>query len=344
MAAWQSAMRRRVPILMFHGVWTPGGDSGDPPLRQRLPADDFERYVRVLRDRFRIVSLDEVVDRIRAGRKMEPHCAVLSFDDGYANNATVAWPILRKHGVTATFFAAVDYIETGRFFWLDRLDHALRHLRGDVREIRIGDLAFTVADRSRAGEERLFWALKETCLHLGWAGADTAVTAVESLARSTLAEDPGAGDWAGFMTWGQMRAMAGEGAHFGSHTLSHAILDGLSDAQVRKELKASKEVLEAELGDECRSIAYPVGACNPSVFAIAEEVGYASGVTTREDAARQDDPPLALPRIGVPRRPVTSVDLLARTLRMTGLVSKVRGMLASSSRRSPEGRRSIRIF
>lgn len=335
MALWQEVMRRRVPILMFHGVWTPGAERDDPPLRPRLPAEDFERYVCVLRKRFRIVSLDQAVDRIRTRREVEPHCAVLTFDDGYANNATVAWPILREQGLTATFFIPVDYVETGRFLWLDRLDHAVRHLREDVREIRIGDIAFSVADKSRAGMETLFWAFKEACLKLGWAGADAAATAVESLAHSTLAEDAGSTDWAGFMTWDQMRTMANEGAGFGSHSLSHALLDGLSDAEMREELAASRKALKVMLGGECRSIAYPVGACSASVLRIAAEVGYESGLTTRDGMARQGDSPLALPRVGVPRRPMTSADLLARSIGMTGFVSKVRGALASAPRRKP---------
>jgi peptidoglycan/xylan/chitin deacetylase (PgdA/CDA1 family) len=92
---------RAVPILMYHNVAL-------PPPGTRLPAlyvspDRFERQMRLLAALgFRGVTVSEGLEHLSGGR--HGRAAVISLDDGYADNVENALPILLRHGFRATCF------------------------------------------------------------------------------------------------------------------------------------------------------------------------------------------------------------------------------------------------
>jgi peptidoglycan/xylan/chitin deacetylase (PgdA/CDA1 family) len=89
------------PILMYHAF----GKSGEAPSRYILPAQCFERQMAWLkRLRYRVLSLEDYL-RYRAEDRLPPaRSVVITADDGYLDNYTVAYPILRRYGFPATIF------------------------------------------------------------------------------------------------------------------------------------------------------------------------------------------------------------------------------------------------
>jgi peptidoglycan/xylan/chitin deacetylase (PgdA/CDA1 family) len=69
-----------------------------------------------------MVSLDEI---LRERSHHASRLAAITFDDGYADNLTMASPILRGAGIPATFFICTGALGDPRGFWWDRLAHAL---------------------------------------------------------------------------------------------------------------------------------------------------------------------------------------------------------------------------
>jgi peptidoglycan/xylan/chitin deacetylase (PgdA/CDA1 family) len=89
-----------VPILGYHRV-----GAHRPDHVPTVSAEAFERQLALLaRFRFRALSLDEVIDRLERGEPPPRRSVVITFDDGYAETHTVAWPILQKFGFCATVF------------------------------------------------------------------------------------------------------------------------------------------------------------------------------------------------------------------------------------------------
>lgn len=99
------------------------------------------------------------------------------------------------------------------------------------------------------------------------------------------------------MSWGQLRTLAGEGWEIGSHSCTHPRLTRLDDAALEHELGDSRARCGRELGDGCRSLAYPFGDEDGRVVAAARAAGYEAAVTVPENL-RSDDP-LRTPRIGI---------------------------------------------
>jgi peptidoglycan/xylan/chitin deacetylase (PgdA/CDA1 family) len=95
----------------------------------------------------------------------------------------------------------------------------------------------------------------------------------------------------------QVLEMQEAGITFGSHTYSHPDLTAVTDEECERELRASKQLLEALVGREVPFLAYPRGRHNARVRRAAERVGYVWAFSLpqgRESVGRY-----ATPRVGV---------------------------------------------
>ena len=76
---------------------------------------------------YKVLPLGEVVDAIKAGKHLPFKSVVITFDDGYEDNYTEAYPILKKYGFTATIFLISDSINTDGFLKLEQIRDMLAH-------------------------------------------------------------------------------------------------------------------------------------------------------------------------------------------------------------------------
>src|SRR4030095_4281545 len=97
--------RGRLPVMIFHRV-LPQPDAlfpGEPD------AARFDAQLALLKRWFNILPLPDAIRGLREER-LPPRPLTLTFDDGYADNCTVALPILQRHGLRAAFFIATDFL------------------------------------------------------------------------------------------------------------------------------------------------------------------------------------------------------------------------------------------
>jgi peptidoglycan/xylan/chitin deacetylase (PgdA/CDA1 family) len=103
------------------------------------------------------------------------------------------------------------------------------------------------------------------------------------------------------MSWDELRAHAEAGVEIGSHTITHAHLTELPDAELERELVDSKAEIETELGRPCRYVAYPFGENDARVRAAARGAGYELGFSLRATGG-DADARFGCPRVDVYRR------------------------------------------
>jgi len=138
--------RGRLTIMIFHRV-LPEPDSLMP---FEPDAPTFERRMRHLREWFNVLPLDDAVCRLKAGT-LPPRALCITFDDGYADNHDVAFPILRDLGIHATFFIATGFLDGG-CMWNDKIIESVRCLKGDTLDLRDLGLGFM---RAGSADERI---------------------------------------------------------------------------------------------------------------------------------------------------------------------------------------------
>ncbi len=124
-------------------------------------APEFESQMRALSRFFTPLALGEGVERLRNGN-LPAHAACVTFDDGYRDNVDVALPILRRHGVPATFFIATGYLNGGRM-WNDTVIESIRasDCRSSISSHSgIGVVSLSTAELRRKAIGEILAALK----------------------------------------------------------------------------------------------------------------------------------------------------------------------------------------
>ena len=279
----------KLSVLIFHRVLA----AADPLFPDEPDASRFDTICGWLARWFNVLPLDVAVSRLRAG-SLPARAAAITFDDGYADNHDVALPILRRHGLPATFFIATGFLDGGRM-WNDTVIECVRRAPNRTMDLSwlglqgIGHLDVSDGATKRAAVGQLLRALKYLPL-------STRNALVEQLAAATSALLPS--DL--MMRSEQVRALRDAGMQVGAHTQTHPILSSLSREQARSEMLGSKQVLERLLSEPIRSFAYPNGKPDADYTAesvqLARELGFELAVSTAWGAADRSVDPLQVPR------------------------------------------------
>lgn len=254
-----------------------------------LTVQQFEQQLRFLKQHFEVVSLEQGISNIRSGLIGKKPFLSLTIDDGFQDNYTFAWPLLRRHGLPATLFLATDFLDNERAPWPTQLVEILD--RTERRELSFPNAAKleTHEQKSRVvrqlmelwrglpPEERFLY-LKELRAHLG------VITSTNHPA----------------LEWHQVREMHEQGMSFGSHTAYHSILPFVSDDVVEQELKHSKQRLETELKVPCLLFSYPDGQHNERTYRLVKSAGFVATVTQDKGHNTFTTDLLRLKRIEVP--------------------------------------------
>lgn len=270
------ALRHDLRVFAYHRVRTLDASfTFDPMLVSALP-EAFAGQMRWLRDRFRPVRCEQVVEALEGGAPLPRDAALVTFDDGYDDNYHVAFPILRELGVPATFFVATGHIDSGRPYAYDWLVHALRTTTATVLEV--GELGLRL-DLAPGPAARIDAAatLLDRLKSLDDAGQQAVMARLQDawgLPRPDRHPDCQP------MDWQQLRRMRAGGMTIGAHGVHHRMLAKLPAAEMRAELAQAKARLDAELGPGIDALSYPVGgpdAYNEAVIDAARAVGFRIG-------------------------------------------------------------------
>ncbi|MCG3128949.1 MAG: hypothetical protein CHACPFDD_03845 [Phycisphaerae bacterium] len=299
--AWLN--RRRVVILRYHGVAAHDARGEAWLSAPPLDVEEFRRQIVLLVRRYRVVPLDEAAAMLRGEIPLRPGCAAITFDDGYRNNATYAFPVLREHGVSGAFFLVTDFVDRGQPLWFDRLDFALARTAATQIEVGSNGTREVLVLGTCAERRATFERLKRRYKTMDLADVMPAIEQIEAAAGIRLAEQlDEEAQRAAPMTWDTARAMCAAGMCIGSHTVTHQILGRASADRMREEARRSREIIEQRLGEPCTLFAYPNGQpgdFNAESEAALRAAGYVCGLVTETGFAARGDNPLALRRISM---------------------------------------------
>lgn len=281
----------RLSIFIFHRVLP----APDPMVNDVPGAAAFGELCQWLAAWFNVLPLDRATELLTRGALPE-RAAAITFDDGYQDNCTVAMPILRRHGLTATFFIATDYLNGG-CMWNDVVAESMRQCSAPVLDLSglatgaapLGRYAVVNWAQRRQAAQHITGAVK-------YLDPEVRRKVVAEIARIAGAREPT--DL--MMTAEQVRQLAQAGMQVGAHTATHPILAKLQRAAAKADVARSKQALEGILQREVSLFAYPNGKPGidylPETVQVVRECGFKTAVTTAWGAAGQGADPLQLPR------------------------------------------------
>lgn len=270
--------RDRVTIFAYHRVLDIPDDArfkSDPELVS-ASVDGFRAQMTFVRENFTPITFAKLLACKEAGEAPPPGSAIVTFDDGFADNYHEAFPILAGLQMPATIFVSTGVIDKQQRFWFEAVARRLVLAREDVTlpTGRMLPAAASLAER-RQQLKLVLRHLKQLPDPQRCAAVDRLLAPARSLPDFTApAEDMP-------LTWDQVREMARGGIEFGSHTVTHPVLAQVDDAAMRAELFDSKARIEAETGRKVEVLSYPVGgaeAFDDRVRRVAREAGYRAAV------------------------------------------------------------------
>ncbi len=235
-----------------------------------------------------------------------PLCAV-TFDDGWRDNYEIAFPILRKHGVSATIFLTTDFIGVDRAFWHTELMYLLLHgelvqLRRSRRDFHaypaslrphLIRLARLTQAPSVEDADAFIEAVKDTC------DENSIDELMRDLAGVLRRRRPLLTDRRFFLDWEQVREMATAGIEIGSHGCSHRILTRITGDEAEDEMARSKGEIEQRIGRRVDHFAFPDGAANRRLFESVARAGYQSASLLASSPGGGPFGTLAVRRVGM---------------------------------------------
>lgn len=275
--------RARLTVFTFHR--TP--ETPDALLAGEPDAATFRQMLAWIAGLCRVLPLEEAV-RALADGSLPERAAVITFDDGYRNNLTVAKPALVEAGLPATVFIAVDPVRRG-YMWNDLIIDAVRGAAADVdlEDLRLGVLR--TGDDQWREIERLIGLLKYRDY------AERLDVAEEVYRRSAGTAPPRQ-----MLTEDEVLRLAGDGITLGAHTVNHPILTRLDDRRAEQEITESRSWLGEITGAAPALFAYPNGRPGDDYdarhVAMVERAGFAAAMSTRWAAATAASPRFELPR------------------------------------------------
>jgi peptidoglycan/xylan/chitin deacetylase (PgdA/CDA1 family) len=273
-----------VVALNYHRI----GDGKDSQFDRGLwsaTADGFERQLRWLKANFDVVSPRDLpyVLRVKRGRHV-----LVTFDDGYEDNYTAAYPVLRAHRLPATFFVATGFIDHPQLPWWDEIAWMVRSSRRsgvDLPGHLPAPVSFDEPDRERAVR-----TLLRTYYDLPAERTGGFLDAVAEATGSGRYDAQGSRRiW---MTWDMLREMYAGGMTIGGHTVHHPVLARMSRERQSEEIAGCGRRLEEELGSWMRTFAYPVGrpdSFNEDTRDCLRELGVRSAFSYYGGYRRLDD-------------------------------------------------------
>jgi peptidoglycan/xylan/chitin deacetylase (PgdA/CDA1 family) len=300
------ALRHRAVVLTYHRVlpdealartWSHPGII--------VTRETFDAHVRTLKRVFRILSLEEFVAALESADGFRTPSCLITFDDGWRDTFTEAFPVLRQHDVPATVFLPVDYIGADRMFWQEELS-ALMHRAWERRddagvraacERSFAAHGFPSVFEASPADVRLLVRTRVNALKSGPIAVPRALIADVRAALGAAVDGLLPVD--GFMTWDEVRLMRAGRTTFGGHGTTHRLLTTLPVAELEDEAARSRATIARELSEAPASFSYPNGDWNAGVADAVDRAGYRVSFSTERGIVNRGDPRLSLRRFNM---------------------------------------------
>jgi peptidoglycan/xylan/chitin deacetylase (PgdA/CDA1 family) len=276
----------RLLILIYHRV----RQRPDPMFPGEVDALRFDGQMALLRRHCHPMPLRAATAQLKDG-SLPSRAVAVTFDDGYADNATVAQPILRRHQIPATFFITAGYLDGGRM-WNDSIIEAIRCATAsslDLTDLGLGTVELGTQCARGAVADSIISKVKHMEPRARQAKVD-------SLCRRTACELPD--DL--MMTSAQVRELVDSGMEIAAHTMTHPILRSITLEEARREIDESRRRLQSITGQPVEGFAYPNGRPQDDYTErdrnLVEELGFRYALATVNGSASRHSDRFQLPR------------------------------------------------
>jgi peptidoglycan/xylan/chitin deacetylase (PgdA/CDA1 family) len=303
--------------LMYHGIVP-----DDYPIESWLlvKASQFKKQMKYLKQYWEIVHLETYMSKKFHTTKPK---AIITFDDGYQNNYSVAYPILRELNLPATIYVVTDFIDSKDLFWFDKVIYSIQKNR--LTSLDLMTVHHGLKNYSFSSIRKQRWDDIETVLtNIKALGPEEA----EEIAQFILEFVNPDSKHLNFimpLTRKQIIEMSKSGLiEIGAHTTHHEILTALPLSKAEQTITRSMDAINEILGKYPTHFCYPNGNYSGKILALMQRYNFASAMTVRNDFIN----PRNFINHEIPRLPIGSFDSInffkSQVSGLDGFVKKIK--------------------
>ena len=269
----------------------------------------FEKHLKYLAKHYRIISLKNLVENLKKN-KIPANSIVITFDDGFADNFTFAYSLLKKYKMNATIFLSTDCIEEKKLLWIQEINYLINNfgLKKIVHEIGkingLKEIYKTLVKHAnhKNGNKLIIESFSYLC------DKETRDKTIDRLYRRfKINKKQLIHENHIFLSWNEIHEMKKNNISFGNHGASHTPFSVLPLKMQQEEIEHSMKVIKNHLGLNFLPFAYPFGTdkdFTSETKMIVKNTGHDCILTTMHNSICSHSSPFDLGRIDLSNIPV----------------------------------------
>ena len=304
-------MKNLITIIMYHYV-RDLKNSRYPNIKG-LDTELFLEQIKYLLKYYHIISIEEIIYKIKNNKPFNEKYACLTFDDGYSDHFQNVFPILEKYKIKGAFYPTAKIIEKNKILDVNKIhfilasknetNPILKEIKNELKKykktfrlLEFAEYYKKLAHKSRYDSADIVFIKRLLQVELV---EPLRKIIVNSLFEKFVSRDEKAFSKELYMSSEELMYMARSGMHIGSHGYEHYWLGSLDEQSQRNDIDKSLKFLKRINGSlKNWTICYPYGSFNDYTLKILDEKECSIGLTTHVNIANLvEDYHLTLPRL-----------------------------------------------
>jgi len=245
----------QISIFLFHGVFKRNNFLIRNYTNKHIHENVFEKCIDNLKKNANPLSMHDVLQIYEKKEKIKGKNFVITFDDGFENNLSVAYPIMRDHKIPMMTYLTTKFIELNELSWIDKIEHAVEltkkkeiYLKNKIFKINTIENKINFLDHIRKEYK------KNSKIDL-YEFAKEILNKVEIENVTNLKNQLDLK-----INWSQVRKFNRDKyITFGGHGHTHKILSFLNTSDLQNEIKTCKKYLSSRGNFSTSHFSYPEG-------------------------------------------------------------------------------------
>lgn len=269
-------------IYTFHMV-CPKGDLLAPIDELRVSPEFFESFLREQQKRLDFISINDIHARMSNKQRNDKPFGIITFDDGYEDNFTYAYPILKKLNIPFVIYVSAGLVNGHTPIWNYPL--IIERIIKKNSELNIEGKRYY--GWTQELKNHTFHQLKGLLFSLPYEHLQEEFKRIFSkyLTKDVFPQNT--------MSWEQIEELSKDSlCTIGSHTMSHCRLTIADKVSLQYELGESKAILEQHTGKPVEHLSYPYGwkyDVSAEAMSYAKKTGYKTGLRSFGGPVRKQD-------------------------------------------------------
>jgi len=293
-AIFRFVNRDKAVVLWYHGVCDDDFKLLKGYDERHVPVSLFRRQLEYLKRKgYQFATMSQLHDCLSNNKKINK-MVVLTFDDGFSNIVSNAYPAMNRVNARGTFYIVSDLIGSDELLWTDFVETTVRVApdRNFVFKCNGKEIIYDL--NSKRSREYAMRDIKKRLRSIPDCDRKIHLRQFDPISQNSIPTD------FRFSNWKQIRSLDSEAMEVGSHTVNHPNLTTLqTEAEYKTEIIDSKKVIEYNTKMQIDHFCYPAGAYNKQVAEYVRKSGYKTAVTTKPGFSQSGDDPFEIRRVVV---------------------------------------------